>query len=331
MANIQREEALGTMDGAETKLRAALLEKRGVLRVAGPEARSFLQGLITNDMDRVDESHAIYAALLTPQGKFLFDFFITAETGPTADPGFLLDCDGARATALLHRLTFYKLRAQVTLGDVSETFGVAALWGDGAAAQAGLTATASEGMAAQALGGTVFVDPRLAAMGVRALLPRTRITDICREAGFAVAEVTDYHQHRLALGVPDAALDLKPEKSFPLEANFDDLQAIAFQKGCFIGQEVTSRTKRRGRVRKRLLPVRVEGDLPPSGTPVRSIAREIGTVYSGEDGRAIALLRLDLIGDGELEAGDARLFPEIPAWASFSLENTEEEDGDGTD
>lgn len=320
------------MDGAAAGLRAAILEKRGVLRIAGPEARPFLQGLVTNDMDRVDETQAIYAALLTPQGKFLFDFFIAAETSAAADPGFLLDCDGARATALLHRLTFYKLRAQVTLEDVSGTFGVAALWGDGAAAQIGLNAGAHEGMAVQALDGTVFVDPRLAAMGVRALLPRTRIADTCREAGFAIAEATDYHRHRLALGVPDAALDLEPEKSFPLEANFDDLQAIAFQKGCFVGQEVTSRTKRRGRVRKRLLPVRVEGDLPRHGTPVRSIAREIGKIYSGAGDRALALLRLDLIGDGELEAGDARLFPEVPAWASFSLEETtEEEDGDDSD
>ncbi len=281
-------------------LKASLLPDRGVLRVGGADARPFLQGLITNNIDLVEGNRAIYAGLLTPQGKFLFDFFIIA-----AGDGLLLDCDGARTADLLKRLTFYKLRADVTLENLGATHSVAALW-DGQAAPAG-----------------AFPDPRLAALGHRI------VTSTAVEAlkGFTPATPADYHRHRIALGVGDAARDFEPDRTFPLEVNFDELNGIDFKKGCFVGQEVTSRTKRRGSVRKRLLPCRVEGDLPKPHTPVRSSGREAGMVFSGdaETSRVLALLRLDLIDGAVLEAGDASLTPEKPDWANFELEGTSDE------
>ncbi len=287
-----------------SELKAAILPDRGVLRVGGADARDFLQGLVTNNVDLVKPGEAIYAGLLTPQGKFLFDFFITSEDG-----GFILDCDGRRIGELQKRLTFYKLRANITLEDLSAERSVIAFWGGAQATLPDLS----------------FADPRLAEIGHRAIsaTPEAAIAT----AGAEHATPADYHRHRIALGVGDAARDFEPDRTFPLEVNFDELHGVDFHKGCFVGQEVTSRTKRRGSVRKRLVPCLVEGDLPKPHTPVRASGREAGTVFSGdaETGRVLALLRLDLVEGAVLEAGDATLTPERPDWAAFSLAEESDE------
>ncbi|MDR3497912.1 MAG: folate-binding protein [Parvibaculum sp.] len=287
------------------ELKAAVLPDRGVLRIGGPEARPFLQNLVTNNVDLADGRQAVYAGLLTPQGKFLFDFIVAAD-----GDGLLLDCDRARAADLVKRLNFYKLRAQVTIEDVSATRKVAAIWG-GDVKAAG-----------------AFADPRLAALGHRLIAENSEAA--LKAAGAAPATPADYHRHRIALGVGDAAHDFEPDRTFPLEVNFDEMNGVDFQKGCFIGQEVTSRTKRRGSVRKRLLPCIVEGDLPKPHTPVRAAAREVGTVFSGdaESGRVMALLRLDLIHGATLEAGNSGLTPEKPVWATFEIDGAADGDED---
>lgn len=286
------------------ELKASVLPERGVLRLGGAEARPFLQGLVTNNVDLAEPGRAVYAALLTPQGKFLFDFFVTAE-----DDALILDCDGARRADLMKRLAFYKLRAKVEIEDLSATRKVVAFWGAEPPALPGLS----------------FADPRLAALGRR--LVAAEPDEAVKASGAVPLSPADYHRHRIGLGVGDAARDFEPDRTFPLEANFDELNGIDFRKGCFIGQEVTSRTKRRGSVRKRLLPCRVEGDLPKPHTPVRASGREAGLVYSGdaESGRVLALLRLDLIDGVVLEAGDASLTPEKPDWATFELEGEADE------
>lgn len=280
-------------------VKACALKERGVLRVGGPEARSFLQGLITNNVELAQGEQAIYAALLTPQGKFLFDFFVSADSKDKAV--VLLDCDGARAGDLIKRLTMYKLRAKVEIEDLSATHGVAVYW--------------HEDGAPVAADGPRLPDPRLAAMGARAILPKAALSALDGDA-------TAWHRHRIGLGVGDAAEDFEPDRTFPLEVNLDALQGIDFHKGCFVGQEVTSRTKRRGSVRKRLLPCAVEGDLPAPGTPVKAIAREVGTVFSGDaaTSRVMALLRLDLIKDATVEAGPAGIVPEFPGWLGLDAE-----------
>ncbi|HEX7775830.1 MAG TPA: folate-binding protein [Parvibaculum sp.] len=287
------------------ELKAAVLPERGVLRVGGPEARPFLQNLVTNNVDLADGKRAVYSGLLTPQGKFLFDFIISAD-----GDGLLLDCDGARAADLVKRLNFYKLRAQVTVEDASATHKVVAVWGGEVKAKGAIT------------------DPRLPALGARIVTDKP--DDALKASGADEATPADYHSHRIGLGVGDAAHDFEPDRTFPLEVNFDEMNGIDFQKGCFIGQEVTSRTKRRGSVRKRLLPCIVEGDLPRPHTPVRAAAREVGTVFSGDagTGRVMALLRLDLINGATLEAGNSGLTPEKPAWATFEIEGVAGDDDD---
>ncbi|MEQ9152047.1 MAG: folate-binding protein [Parvibaculum sp.] len=278
---------------------ASALTERGVLRIGGPEARSFLQGLVTNNVDRADGSRLVYSALLTPQGKFLFDFFMAAD--PADKDAVLLDCDGARAGELAKRLAMYKLRAKVEIEDRSETMGVAAFWHEDGSAMAE---------------GPGLADPRLAAMGRRAIMAKSGIEGAIAAAKATSAPEDAWHRHRISLGIGDAAKDFEPDRTFPLEVNFAELNGIDFQKGCFVGQEVTSRTKRRGSVRKRLLPVDVEGDMPAHGTPIKGGAREVGTILStdAEAGRALALVRLDLIRDSILEAGLSEIRPEIPGW-----------------
>ena len=287
-------------------LKASILPERGVLRVGGPEARAFLQNLITNNVDLVDGTKAIYAGLLTPQGKFLFDFFIQADKSGDA---LLLDCDGARAGDLVKRLTFYKLRADVTIEDVSDKLKVMAIWGgDGASAITG-----------------ALPDPRLPAMGARL------VAHAPEAPGAETATPADYHAHRIALGVGDSARDFEPDRSFPLEVNFEEMNGVDFQKGCFIGQEVTSRTKRRGSVRKRLVPCDVMGAMPKTHAAITSIGREVGTVFSVDKAneRVLALIRLDLLSQAPLEIGETVLTPHKPQWAHFEMRGADDdEDGE---
>ncbi|MBO6678467.1 MAG: folate-binding protein YgfZ [Parvibaculum sp.] len=277
---------------------ASALTERGVLRIGGAEARSFLQGLVTNNVDRADGTRLVYSALLTPQGKFLFDFFMAAD--PADKDAILLDCDGARTAELAKRLAMYKLRAKVEIEDRSEAMGVAVFWHEDGSPMAE---------------GPGLPDPRLAAMGRRAIMAKSEI-DGAIAASATSADEDAWDRHRISLGIGDAAKDFEPDRTFPLEVNLAELNGIDFQKGCFVGQEVTSRTKRRGSVRKRLLPVDVEGDMPAHGTPIKGGAREVGTILStdAEAGRALALVRLDLIRDSILEAGLSEIRPEIPGW-----------------
>lgn len=295
---------------------ASKLSGRGIVRIGGPEARSFLQGLVTNNVDHADGTRLVYSALLTPQGKFLFDFFMAAD--PSDPEAVLLDCDGARAGELVKRLSMYKLRAKVEIEDRSGNFSVIAFW------------NADGSPLAEGPG---LPDPRHPPMGRRAIVAEKEA-----EAAIAAAMATErpeeaWHRHRISLGIGEAAEDFEPDRTFPLEVNFAELNGIDFHKGCFVGQEVTSRTKRRGSVRKRLLPVHVEGDMPEPGTPVKGGVREVGTIHSTdtESERALALLRLDLIGSAILEAGQAEIRPEIPGWLEASIENghSEESGGDG--
>ncbi len=293
----------------------ALLEERGLLAVSGTDARAFLQGLITNDVDRVTPERAIYAALLTPQGKFLYDFFV-AELGGR----LVLDCEGARLAELERRLTLYRLRAEVVLEDLGPGWRVAALIGAGALPPLGL---AAEPGRAIALGhGVAFTDPRLAAIGGRAILPSESAAATLEGRGLARAEAADYDRARLAAGLPDGSRDLIVEKSTLLESGFDELAGVDFKKGCFVGQELTARVKYRGLVRKRLMPVAIEGPLPAPGTPIMAGERRAGELRSGRDGTAIALLRLDEIerakeSGAALTAGEARVSPMKPDWAEF--------------
>ena len=288
------------------------LGDRGVLEVGGADRVAFLQGLVSNDVTRASPQRALYAALLTPQGKYLHDFFIIAT-----DDALLVDAEAPRLDDLRRRLALYKLRSKVTLADASDRYGVIAAFGDGAAQAFGLEEATGTARAWE--GGVAAVDPRLAGLGVRLLLPRDKGTAAIETAGFAPADTAAYDRLRLSLGVPDGSRDLAIEKSILLEAGFDELNGVDWQKGCYIGQELTARTRYRGLIKKRLMPVAVEGPLPPPDTIIQLGTAEAGEMRSGRDGLGLALLRLEAVADAErdgqpLTAGSARLTPIRPTW-----------------
>ena len=284
-----------------------LLDDRGILAVSGPDRRPFLQGLVSNDVDKVSPRAARYAAFLTAQGKYLHDFMM-AQAGES----ILLDAEAARLGDLKRRLSMYRLRAKVSL-DERPNLAVAAVFGADTTTILGLP---SEPGAARPFGlGVVFVDPRLAMLGARAILPRERARAVLADAGIAETGFDSYDRLRLSLGIPDGSRDLVLEKSILLEAGFDELNGVDWEKGCYIGQELTARTKYRGLVKRRLMPVRIKGPTPSPGTIVTADGREIGEMRSSRDGLGLALLRIEPVREGKtLAAGEATLVPVRPAW-----------------
>jgi tRNA-modifying protein YgfZ len=281
-----------------SECQATLLSDRALVQVTGPAATTFLQGLITNDIDKAKSGSAIHAGLLTPQGKILFDFFLV----PTGD-GFLLDVTKVKAGELLQRLGFYKLRARVEIAK-NPSFIVAAAWG------------ASTRLPH---GAVVYTDPRLPALGQRIL---ARAGTCVGDLGCTVACEGDYHIRRIELGVPEGGRDYMFGDAFPHEALFDQLNGVDFKKGCFVGQEVVSRMEHRGTSRKRVVGVEGEGPLPPSGTDITAAETSIGTLGSVSGTSGLALLRLDRAEEAKatgqpLRAGDVTIAFSIPTWARF--------------
>ncbi|MGE0254429.1 MAG: folate-binding protein YgfZ [Alphaproteobacteria bacterium] len=282
--------------------RWTMLDGRGAVRVDGPDARDFLQRVITQDLGRVGPEQAAWGALLTPQGKFLHEFFLVEHDG-----ALLLDGEAPRCGDLAQRLSRYRLRARVTVAP-EPAFAVAAAWGDGAPAALGLPAI--RGAARVFAGGVAFNDPRHDGLGARVLAPRAGLATALVAAGLAEADPAGWDAVRLACGVPDGSRDLEIDRSVLLEANFDLLDGIDWSKGCYIGQEVTARTRYRGLLKRRLVGVAIDGPTPPPGTPVTLDGREIGEMRSAAGGRGLALLRLDALAGAAgapLAAGPARL------------------------
>lgn len=291
-----------------------LPDGRTLLSVGGPDRVAFLQGLVSNDVAKAGPERAIWSAFLTPQGKYLHDFFIVGQATEQGEERLLLDVEAERAADLAKRLKIYKLRSKAEVAAAGDDWAVALAFGAGALAALGLPETPGAAVAWQ--GGVAYVDPRLAAAGARLILPRASAESALAEAGFAPGSLADWDRRRLALGLPDGSRDLEVEKTVLLEAGFDELGAIDWQKGCWMGQELTARTRYRGLVKRRLLPVVVSGAAEP-GTPVTAGGKEVGTLRSVEGDRALALLRLEALeAPGPLAAGAATLEPVIPDWAS---------------
>lgn len=294
---------------------ASFLDDRGLLELSGEDRVAFLQGLVSNDVAKAAPDRALWAAFLTAQGKYLHDFFLI-----DGGQALLLECEGGRREDLFRRLRLYKLRSKIALADATDRWRSAALWGEDALARLGLPATA--GAARAFAGGFVFADPRHPGLGARALLPREGAEAALAEAGFTLADRAGYEARRLALGLPEGSRDLPVEKAILLENGFDELGGVDWQKGCWMGQELTARTKYRALIKKRLLPVRLEGAAPSPGTPVLQAGREVGELRSVLDGRALALLRLEALDSAEpLLAGEARLTPERPDWLRLQAES----------
>jgi folate-binding protein YgfZ len=282
-----------------TALQFSLLPHRSVIAVGGIDRVEFLQGLISNDTTKVAPGSAIWAALLTPQGRFLNDMFVVDGGADT----LLLETERERAPALAKKLSLYKLRSKVTVEDRSATLEIAVVFGDGADKLPPIE------------GAITFIDPRLPDLGVRVLAPTGTAAALLTSRGLAEASLDSYDALRLSLGVPDGSRDLPVEKALLLESGFDELNGVDWKKGCYMGQELTARTKYRGLVKKRLFPVSVEGALPAPGTIIELDGQDVGELRSGAGERAIAMLRLDAVrGGGALTAAGARIVPEFPAW-----------------
>jgi tRNA-modifying protein YgfZ len=288
-------------------MKAALLPDRGVVKIAGDDARKFLNGLITSDIAKVDPAHAAFAALLTPQGKIIADF-ILAEAEPADGGGFFLDCPRALAPMLVQRLNFYKLRAKVIIEDLSEMLGMMAIWD--------CTGTSEYGLC--------YTDPRLPELGSRCMLPPHLVVEAAAELGAELVEASTYEAHRIALAIPRGGLDFIYGDAFPHETDMDQLGGVDFAKGCFVGQEVVSRIEHRGTARTRMVAVSFDSFAPEAGTPVSAGQKSVGTLGSTAQGRGLAMLRLDRVADalaaGErLTAGGVELRAAKPAWARFAF------------
>lgn len=277
-------------------------EGRAVIALSGEDRVGFLQALISNDVAELAPGAARWAALLTPQGKYLCDFLVVA----TAEQ-LLLDVEAGRAEDLLQRLRRYRLRAKVTL-DLLPEARVWLGWGDAAAA-----------LGLSAAGGVAFADPRHPALGIRLIATAPGAEAVLTAAGLQPGDFAAWDRLRLALGVPEGTRDLVPEHSILLEAGFDELHGVSWTKGCYIGQELTARTKYRALIRKRLIPVRIDGPAPPVGSIIDQDGREAGEMRSSRGKIGLALLRLDALaaGSAPLRAGDAILTALPPDWLAL--------------
>ena len=264
------------------------LPARGVVAISGEDRVAFLQGLVSNDVAPVAPGRAVWAALLTPQGKWLADFFVLSDGAR-----LLLDCERAQAPMLAQRLARYRLRARVALADLSDALHVHAAWDGAPEVPAGAIAAP---------------DPRLPEAGWRVLAPAVLPGN---------ADPADWDAHRIALGLPDGSRDLEAEKTVLLEAGFDELHGVSWTKGCYMGQELTARTHYRGLVRRRLIPVEIAGAAPAPGSVVLRLdgpaATEVGTLRSVAGTIGLATLRLDALA-ASLRCGAARLTPRPPPW-----------------
>jgi folate-binding protein YgfZ len=266
-------------------MKAALLPDRGVVKVAGDDARGFLNGLLTADVGRVTPHNAHFAALLTPQGKIIVDMIVAEAPGEDGG-GFFLDVPKALAKSCVDRLNFYKLRAKMIVEDLSEVLGVMAVWEGEATTEYGLC----------------YHDPRLAALGRRVMLPPHLAAEAARDVGATLMPAAAFEAHRIAFGIPRGGLDFMYGDAFPHEVDMDQLNGVDFDKGCFVGQEVVSRMEHRGNVRTRIVPVAYDGFAPDAGAAVTAGEKQIGTFGSSAGGRALAMLRLDRAEDA-LAAG----------------------------
>ena len=271
----------------------AHLEDRAILTVSGPEAEHFLQNLITADLSAVKEGEVRSAALLSPQGKILFDFLVSRAGVGT----FRLECRADVVDDLVRRLMLYRLRAKVEIA-TAPAAPVAVIW----------DAEAKSGKGSQGL-----VDTRFAGTVSRVYDPPLPSAD---------AGTSEWHAFRIAGGVAESGADYALGDAFPHDVLLDQLAGIGFQKGCYIGQEVVSRMQHRGTARRRVLIVHGEGALPASGAEITADGRTLGALgsVSGKDG--LAIVRIDRVKDamdrGEpISAGGVPVTLAIPDWAKF--------------
>jgi hypothetical protein len=266
-------------------MKAAFLPDRGVVKISGEDARNFLNGLVTTDVTQLSPGLGRFGALLTPQGKITIDFLIT-EAPSGHGGGLLIDCPRPLAQSLADKLGFYKLRAKVTVENLSDSLGVIAAWDGEPAMKPDLA----------------FADPRDTALGWRILAPKDLAPKIAGLIGADLADSAAYEAHRIATGVPRGGLDFMYGDAFPHETNMDRLHGVDFDKGCYVGQEVVSRMQHRGTARTRTVRVTLDGAPPEAGSTILAGDKQVGTMGSTSGQNGLALIRTDRVTDA-LDAG----------------------------
>ena len=272
----------------------ARLDDRAIVSVSGPDAEHFLQNIVTADLDALRPGEAKPSALLTPQGKILFDFLIS-RNGADA---FLLECRADVANDFVRRLTLYKLRAKAEISMQEESL-VAVSWG-------------TESSPSQTDSSWVR-DSRF---------PKAAPTWRSYEAQPVDSDVAAWHAVRIACGIAESGADYALGDAFPHDVLLDQMDGIGFRKGCYVGQEVVSRMQHRGTARRRVLIV-AGIPLPAPGTEIVSDGRPIGVLGSTADGKGLAILRIDRVKDAldagtPIEADGVPLSVAIPDWATFA-------------
>jgi tRNA-modifying protein YgfZ len=286
-------------------MKASLLTDRSIVKFAGDDARAFLNSLFTANLTTLTGGESRYSALLTAQGKLIVDAFVS-EAPSEKGEGFYFDIPKSQAQTFLAKMKGYNLRKKYAVEDLTEQYGILAVW-EGTAATAKYPCHA---------------DPRLAALGQRIMLPPGEAAAAAAEIGAELVPQDAFESHRIALGVPQGDLDFTYGDAFPHEADMDQLHGIDFKKGCFVGQEVVQRMERRNTARTRVVPVTFDGAAPGAGAEVIAAEKSVGTIGSTVDGRGLALLRLDRAEDAlaaghPLKAGGVTLHLVKPDWVQF--------------
>ena len=285
-----------------------ILEDRAILFIQGKDAKDFLQNIITNDINKVNEFNSLFASILTPQGKYLFDFLIIKHKN-----GYFLDCEKIQADKLFNQLTLYKLRSKVEIINLSNEFVVAAiskdkfLEFDKAKALSGLTIRYRED--------PVVLDPRNKELGARIIINLEKLYLSLKKLNLTSSNVDEYYELSHQLGIAQIDTEKLKNQLFGIECNFEELNGIDFQKGCYVGQENTARIKLKNKLIKRLFPIKViSGTLEKGTIDYKEI--EVGKiVIKGRFPFAlIKFKKINLDEDIEYKCGEARLKIIRPEW-----------------
>jgi folate-binding protein YgfZ len=293
--------------------RFIVLPHRHLLRLRGKDARHFLQGLVTQDIHKVTADHTVWTAMLNAQGKYLFDFFVIAD----GEHDLLLDCDSSQINELRRLLGLYRLRADVAVEDLADSYHVAAAMGDPST----LALPPHPGRSEQFMGGKVIatIDPRCVDIGMRVVAPAGEAETWLVQRGYSRASLADYEAHRIALGLPRTSIDSVAQKTLILENGFEELNGVSFDKGCYVGQEVTARTKHRANLHKRLYVVKARGTLPENGGDILLGERVVGDLRSTCGNTGLAVIRSEAVekaasGEAALSVAGLPLTARNPQW-----------------
>ena len=285
-----------------------ILEDRAILFIQGRDAKDFLQNIITNDINKVNEFNSLFASILTPQGKYLFDFLIIKHKN-----GYFLDCEKIQADKLFNQLTLYKLRSKVEIINLSNEFVVAAiskdkfLEFDKAKALSGLTIRYRED--------PVVLDPRNKELGARIIINLEKLYLSLKKLNLTSSNVEEYYELSHQLGIAQIDTEKLKNQLFGIECNFEELNGIDFQKGCYVGQENTARIKLKNKLIKRLFPIKViSGTLEKSTIDYKEI--EVGKILiKGRFPFALVKFKeINLDEDIEYKCGEATLKIIRPEW-----------------